>query len=52
MSKRLQVGLDIHQKHNHVCLMTNEGQMVNPPSALRQQLARLSATPRDAGQCP
>jgi len=30
MSKRLQVGLDIHQKHNHVCLMTNEGQMVNP----------------------
>ena len=30
MSKRLQVGLDIHQKHNHVCLMTNDGQMVNP----------------------
>ena len=30
MSKRLQVGLDIHQKHNHVCFMTQEGQMVNP----------------------
>jgi transposase len=30
MSKRLQVGLDIHQKHNHACLMTKDGQMVNP----------------------
>lgn len=30
MSKRLQVGFDIHQKHNHVCLMTKDGEMVNP----------------------
>ena len=30
MSKRLQVGFDIHQKHNHVCLMTKDGQMVDP----------------------
>jgi len=30
MSKHLQVGLDIHQKHNHVCLMTQDGQIVNP----------------------
>ena len=30
MSKRLQTGLDIHLKHNHVCLMTQDGQMVIP----------------------
>ena len=30
MSKRLLVGLDIHLKHNHVCLMTQDGQMVLP----------------------
>ena len=30
MSKRLLAGLDIHLKHNHVCLMTQDGQMVLP----------------------
>ena len=30
MSQRLQVGLDLHQQHNHVCLMTQDGQLVDP----------------------
>lgn len=30
MSKRLLAGMDIHLKHNHVCLMTQDGQMVLP----------------------
>lgn len=30
MSQRLQVGLDLHQKYNHVCLMTQDGQLVDP----------------------
>jgi len=30
MSKRLLAGLDIHLKHNHVCLMTQDGQLVIP----------------------
>jgi transposase len=30
MSKRLLAGLDIHLKHNHVCLMTQDGQTVIP----------------------